>query len=248
VPTPTINCDLGEFWQAYQNGWQQDWLRYADLANVCCGAHAGDAELTRATFRQVASAQKRAGAHPGYPDPENFGRRPLYGKTYSARDVEDFVATQVAFAVEAAREAGLALYHVKPHGALYNEASARSDEAGELAAAIARGVRLAARDVFLIGLAGSQMLNVFRRQGFAVLREAFADRAYGPDGLLLPRTEPGAILNTEDAIRSQIQHWLGKADTFCVHGEGEAAGRRLQQLSGLLHPPRQGVSPAGPSA
>ncbi|MDX2268716.1 MAG: LamB/YcsF family protein [Bryobacter sp.] len=231
---PSINCDCGESWEAFRAGWQAEWLQYADLANVCCGEHAGDADLTRATFFQVAQYSRRAGAHPGYPDREHFGRRPLFGTTFRAADIEDLVARQVAFAQTAAREAGLELYHVKPHGALYNEASAPTDEAGEIAEAIAKGVLLVARDVFLVGLAGSQMLNVFRRQGFAILREAFADRRYGANGLLVPRSEANAILNEADEVRRQVRTWQDRADTFCVHGEGHEAGRRLRQLSVLI--------------
>ncbi len=230
----TVNCDLGESWEAFHSGEQAAWIAVADLANVCCGGHAGDAELTRATMRQVAEAGKRAGAHPGYPDKENFGRHPLFGAPLNARQVSALVAEQLGFAREAAQEAGLRLYHVKPHGALYNQASAATPEAGELAEAIAIGVRQVERDIFLMGLAGSQMLRVFRRMGFAVLRESFADRGYTKEGLLIPRGEPGAMLESEDEIRDQVRRLSPGADTFCVHGDGAEALRKLKLLRETL--------------
>lgn len=211
-----INCDLGELPQLATSGVQEQILALVDLANVCCGAHAGSLELTRLTMRQAAAAGVRVGAHPGYPDPEHFGRRPLYGKQFDSSQVSELVASQVAIAQEAAREAGLSLYHVKPHGALYNEAAAD----GEVAEAIARGVRMVLRDVFLVGLAKSTMVNVFRRQGFVVLREAFADRRYTPAGLLVPRTEPGAMIEDPAEACAQLATLRKFSDTVCVHGDG----------------------------
>lgn len=230
----SINCDLGESWEAYRSGEQAEWLALADLANVCCGAHAGDLELTRATMRQVAASGKRAGAHPGYADREHFGRRPMFGKPLNARQVKELVAEQVGVAKEAAAEAGLRLYHVKPHGALYNEASATTGEGGEVAEAIALGVKQAERDIFLVGLAGSQMLRVFKRMGFAVLRESFADRGYTKDGLLIPRGEAGAMLEDEEEIENQVRRLSPGTDTFCVHGDSAAALQKLRLLRRVL--------------
>jgi len=234
-PRPiSINCDLGESWEAYRDGGQADCLRLTDLANVCCGAHAGDAELTRLTMFQVAEGGVRAGAHPGYPDPKNFGRRPLFRTQLTATQVMESVAEQISLASTAARQAGLRLYHVKPHGALYNEACPSTEKAGELAEAIANGVIAAERNVILLGLSGSQMLRVFRRMGFSVLRESFADRAYGPDGFLRPRTEPGALLEDDDSIREQIDRLQPFTDTFCVHGDSADPARKLKLLRKAL--------------
>lgn len=230
----SINCDLGESWEAYRSGEQERWLQVADLANVACGAHAGDAELTQVTMEQVARVGARAGAHPGYADRENFGRQAWFGSKLNARQVSEMVAEQVGLAQRAAQAAGLRLYHVKPHGALYNQASEASDAGGELAEAIARGVGQVERDVFLVGLAGSQMLRVFRRMGYAVLREAFADRAYTQAGLLVPRGEPGAMLEDEKEISEQVRRLQGSVDTFCVHGDSQEAYGKLQLLRAIL--------------
>ncbi len=221
-----INCDLGESEAMAADGRQEELLRLVDLANVCCGAHAGSVELTRLTMRQAAVAGVRVGAHPGYPDPEHFGRRALFGVEYDAERVAAMVAQQVAIAKEAAAEAGLELYHVKPHGALYNEAAAN----GEVAEAIALGVRKVIRDVFLVGLAKSTMIGVFRRQGFTVLREAFADRRYTAEGLLVPRTEAGAMIEDVDEAKAQLARLRKFSDTVCVHSDSAGAVRLLRAL------------------
>ncbi len=224
------NCDLGESEEMLRSGDQQSLLQLVDLANVCCGGHAGSRELTRLTMLQVASAGIRAGAHPGYPDREHFGRRSLFGVQYGPKEVADFVAEQVFLAAQAAQEAGLKLYHVKPHGALYNEAV----RDGEVAEAIAHGVRSVARDVFLLGLSGTVMVNVFRRQGFVVLREAFADRRYTPDGQLVPRSEPGALVGDAHVAAEQLQRLAGRFETACVHSDSPGALEMLRELKQLL--------------
>jgi len=223
----TLNCDLGEI--EGMSG-LEDILALIDLANVCCGEHAGSMDLMRQTIAAAAKAGVRVGAHPGYPDREHFGRRPLFGKAYQAGDIEEMVAGQVERAAEAAREAGIELFHVKPHGALYNEAAVE----GEVAAAIAAGVHRVCRDVFLVGLAGSVMVKVFRRQGFVVLREGFADRRYTEAGLLLPRTEPGAMIHdTAEAVR-QLPRLADRCDTICVHGDSPGALGMLKALRQAL--------------
>ena len=221
-----INCDLGEIEAMAADGRQEQILKLVDLANVCCGAHAGSLELTRLTMQQAAEARVKVGAHPGYPDRAHFGRRPLFGTEVDAKGVADLVAEQVALAVEAAREAGLELYHVKPHGALYNEAAAN----GEVAEAIALGVRRVLKDVFLMGLAGSVMVSVFRRQGFVVLREAFADRRYTEQGLLVPRSEAGSMIEDPREACEQLERLKSFADTVCVHGDSRGAVEMLEAL------------------
>jgi len=209
-----------------QDGRQMEMLRLVDLANVCCGAHAGSRELTRLTMRQCAEAGVKVGAHPGYPDPEHFGRRMLFGVTYDAVAIRELVGEQVGFAQEAAREEGCELYHVKPHGALYNEAAAN----GEVAEAIAAGVKQVAQDLFLMGLAKSVMVGVFRRAGFVVLREAFADRRYTAEGLLVPRSETGAMIEDVEEARAQLVRLGRFSDTVCVHSDSPGA---LNMLRGI---------------
>ncbi|WP_031500914.1 5-oxoprolinase subunit PxpA [Bryobacter aggregatus] len=228
-PVPSINCDLGESWALQRSGEQRKILSLCDLANIACGAHAGDRELTRQSIEETVEAGVRAGAHPGYPDPEHFGRRPLFRNPYTTADISALVAEQVAFAQDCAQSCGSSLYHVKVHGALYNEAAAD----GEVAEAIAFGVRQVCRDVFLVGLAQSVMVNVFRRQGFTTLREAFADRRYTPKGLLVPRTDPRAQIEDPAEALAQIGKLARFADTVCVHSDSPNALAILRALRGL---------------
>jgi len=222
-----FNSDLGESPALASSGTQREILKRVQLANVCCAQHAGNPELTQLTMNEVAAAGVRAGAHPGYPDREHFGRRSMFKNPFSAQDIVEMVAEQVAFARDAAKAAGLALYHVKAHGALYNEAAAD----GEVAEAIAQGVRLVARDVFLVGLADSVMVGVFRRQGFVVLREAFADRRYNSDGLLVPRNQPNAMITDPNEARQQMGRLAKFSDTVCVHSDSPNV---LKILDGLI--------------
>ncbi len=222
-----INCDLGESELMAADGRQQRILSMIQLANVCCGEHAGSRDLTKLTMRQCFDAKVKTGAHPGYPDPEHFGRRPLFGVEYDAQQISELVSAQVAFAKEAAEEAGLALYHVKPHGALYNEAA----ENGEVAEAIAKGVRKVLRDVFLVGLAKSVMVGVFRRQGFVVLREAFADRRYTAEGLLVPRSSPDALIHDPEEAHRQMLQLKRFSDTICVHSDSPNSLQMLKALN-----------------
>lgn len=221
-----INCDLGESETMAQDGRQERILSRIHLANVCCGAHAGSAALTRLTMKHCFVAGLRVGAHPGYPDPDHFGRRSLFETVYNSAQVTALVADQVAFAKEAAAEAGLQLYHVKPHGALYNEASVN----GEVAEAIAKGVRQVLRDVVLVGLAGSVMIEVFRRQGFVALRESFADRRYTPEGLLVNRSIHGALIEEPSEARRQMDRLAIFSDTVCVHGDSVNAIEILEAI------------------
>lgn len=234
-----INCDLGESEAQVVDGTQQRILSQIHLANVCCGAYAGSETLTLLTMQQAAEAKVRVGAHPGYPDREHFGRRALFGKQYDAAQISSLVAEQVAFAIEAAARNGLKLYHVKPHGALYNEAA--SD--GAVAEAIAIGVRRVVKDIFLIGLANSVMVNVFRRQGFVVLRESFADRRYTSEGLLVPRSAANAMIEEPAEALKQLENIASNSDTVCIHSDSPNALAML----GALKPYCSNLRPAPPA-
>lgn len=224
-----LNADVGESWAALQSGEQTSLLRCLDLANVCCGAHAGDADLTRRTMAEAAALGLRMGAHPGYEDREHFGRLPRYAELGHAA-VVDLVARQVEFAATVAAECGQRLFHVKAHGALYNEAS----RIPELAAAIAQGVGRVSRDVVLLGLAGTMMIAVFQRAGFATLAESFADRGYTPEGFLIPRGQPGAHIEDPAEALANLPGLAGMSDTICIHGDGPQALRLAQALRDAL--------------
>src|SRR5258707_5293658 len=206
-----LNCDMGELPEAIADGTQEALLRSITSVNIACGGHAGDERTMRATIEQAMRAGVAIGAHPGYPDRENFGRLEL---KMSPDAVADSVCEQLRALAEVAATYGTKLFHVKPHGALYNQAVKNR----ELAAAIAEGVKKAvaadvaaalrrcrclSEDVVLVGLAGSPMLDVFRKAGFAVAAEAFADRRYEPDGTLRSRKFEDALIRDPAAAANQ---------------------------------------------
>lgn len=208
-----LNADLGESGDYAR---QEELLREITSANVACGGHAGDAESMRATLGQCLRLGVAVGAHPSYPDRANFGRVEL---KLSPADLAASVSAQLAEFMAAARAVGATVKHVKPHGALYNVAA--RDAA--VAAAIVEGVR-AYPDLVLYGLRGSVMLEVFRTAGFLTASEAFADRAYEPDGSLRPRHLPGAlIVDPEEAASNALELARGGADTLCVHSDTPGA-------------------------
>jgi 5-oxoprolinase (ATP-hydrolysing) subunit A len=236
-----LNCDMGELREAIADGTQEALLRSITSANVACGGHAGDERTMRTTIEQALRAGVAIGAHPGYPDPANFGRLEL---KIPPEAVADSVCQQVRALAAIAATCGAKLVHVKPHGALYNQAVRNR----QLAEAIAQGVALWSRDVVLVGLAGSPMLDVFRNAGFAVAAEAFADRRYEPDGTLRSRKfEDALIRNPEEAawqalgiaeegvvIASDGSEVAVDAQTLCIHGDTPGAPQIAETVAQTL--------------
>jgi 5-oxoprolinase (ATP-hydrolysing) subunit A len=238
-----LNCDMGEFATAVADGTQEQLMRSLTSVNIACGGHAGDAQTMRATIEQALRCGVAIGAHPGYADPENFGRVEL---RRSAEAVAESVYEQVCALARIAQECGARVGHVKPHGALYNQA-ARDPQ---LAGAIARGVARWNREVVMVGLAGSLMLEVFREAGFLVAAEAFADRRYEPDGSLRSRRFADAlirepeeaaqqvlrIVEQESVVASDGTEVMVAAQTICIHGDtpgaAEIAARVAEALRG----------------
>jgi len=238
-----LNCDMGEFAAAVADGTQEELMRSLTSVNIACGGHAGDAQTMRATIEQALRRGVAIGAHPGYADRENFGRVEL---RRSAEEVAESVYEQVRALASIAEECGARVGHVKPHGALYNQA-ARDPQ---LARAIARGVARWNRKVVMVGLAGSLMLEVFREAGFLVAAEAFADRRYEADGSLRPRRFADALIREPEEAAQQVLRIVEQesvvasdgtevtiaAQTICIHGDtpgaAEIAARVAEALRG----------------
>lgn len=221
-----INCDMGEIPEDIANGTQEALMPHLTSVNIACGGHAGDASTMRTTLEQARRWKLAVGAHPGYPDRANFGRLELVMPTEAVvATVFEQVKALGAFAPD--------IVHVKPHGALYNQAVKNQ----RLARAIADGVAKFSRDVVLVGLAGSPMLEVFRDAGFRVAAEAFADRKYETDGTLRSRKFEDALIRDPEAAAQQAFEIAqsGRAQTICIHGDtpgavmiAEAVARRLR--------------------
>jgi 5-oxoprolinase (ATP-hydrolysing) subunit A len=228
--TIDLNCDMGELPEAIANGTQEALMRSITSANVACGGHAGDEQTMRATLEQALQYSVAVGAHPGYADRENFGRLEL---NISPAEVAESVFEQVRSLAKVADSCGARIVHVKPHGALYKQAVRNRD----LAQAIAAGVARWRRDVVLVGLAGSLMLDVFREAGFEVAAEAFADRRYEPDGTLRSRKFDDALIRDPQKAGKQALAMVERgvvtaidgsevalsAQTICIHGDTPGA-------------------------
>ena len=225
-----LNCDMGELPEAIADGTQESLMASLTSVNIACGGHAGDEQIMETTVEQALRWKLAIGAHPGYADRANFGRLEL---KLPAKEIADSVHEQVRVLAEIAARCGARLAHVKPHGALYNQAVRNR----ELAGAIAEGVARWSRDVVLVGLAGSPMLDVFRDAGFAVAAEAFADRRYEADGTLRSRRfEDALIRDPAEAARQALgivergvviasdgSEVAVDAQTICIHGDTPGA-------------------------
>lgn len=224
-----LNCDMGESPEAIADGAQEALMPYLTSVNVACGGHAGDERTMRTTIKQALRWKLAVGAHPGYADRANFGRLDL---NLTPDAVADSVFEQVRALGRAAELCGARVTHVKAHGALYNQAAHDRD----LAEGIARGVARWNRDVTLVGLAGSPMLDVFRDAGFPVAAEAFADRRYEPDGSLRSRQfDDALILDPAEAGRQAVSiAERGIAETICIHGDTPGALKIAEAVAHAL--------------
>lgn len=220
-----INADIGEVPAHIADGTQEALLPYLTAVNIACGGHAGNVEMMRVSVAQARRHNLQIGAHPGYPDPANFGRLDLH---LPLDEVENFVHQQVTALAEIAGE----LTHVKPHGALYNQAA----KDPTLARAIARGVARFSKQIPLVGLAHSVMLAVFAEEGFPIQAEAFADRRYNPDGSLVSRALPHALIEDPDEAAAQSLQMArsGNIQTICVHGDTPGAAAIARAVAKAL--------------
>lgn len=232
MTTIDLNCDLGE-------GCAHDAaiMPFITSANIACGAHAGDPELMRATVRLALEHKVVIGAHPGWPDRENFGRSEMQ---VPPAEVTNLVMEQLAALKRIAAQEGALLRHVKPHGALYNQA-ARDPL---LAEAIARAVRRFDPALILVGLAGSRLVDAARGMGLRAAGEAFPDRAYRPDGSLRPRNLPGALRELPEEIAEQAVRLATtgvafggqsiRPETLCLHGDHPGAAHNARAVREAL--------------
>ncbi len=224
-----LNCDMGEIPEHIKDGTQEALMRSITSVNIACGGHAGDEKTMRATIEQALRWSLTIGAHPGYPDRANFGRLEL---EMPLDAIEQSIYEQIRALHAITTEFATSIVHVKPHGALYNQAVKRP----ELARAIANGVARFSKDVVLVGLAGSLMMDEFRSAGFRVAAEAFADRTYEADGTLRNRKFDDALIKDpvkagEQAVRLATQR---KAQTICIHGDTPGAPKIAETVASAL--------------
>lgn len=230
-----FNCDLGE-----GCGHDAELMPLISSANIACGAHAGDDATIRATLRLCREHGVTAGAHPAYADREQFGRRDL---TLPHAELVALVRDQIAALDALARDEGVTLRHVKPHGALYNQSAREPD----IAIAVAEAVRAYDRSLIVVGMSGSASIDAAQICGLRTAHEVFAERGYDEDGRLLPRSAPGAVLTPDAtleqalglALRGEAVAHGGRvlrlrADTLCLHGDRDDAVEIAQRLHAAL--------------
>ncbi len=241
-----ISCDLGESYGAFRIGNDEEIMPYITSANVACGFHAGDPLTMVKTVALAKKYEVAVGAHPGYPDLMGFGRREMQ---LSNEEAKSYIIYQVGALLGFVKVFGLSLQHVKPHGAMYN--TALKDR--ELSKAIAEAVAELDKNLIVFAPPKSTMAELAANAGLRVAYEFFADRAYNPDGSLVSRRKPGAVIEEpEEVVKRAIQAIkegvieafsgevvkLGQIHTICVHGDTPKAVKLAEAL-------RKGLAKAG---
>lgn len=225
-PVIEINSDMGEMQNLLVDGTYAAIMPYVTSVNIACGGHAGDDKMMQKMVVLAANENVNIGAHPSYPDEENFGRIEMDLKP---EDISEIVAEQVSRLSNIAKNNGCFLNHVKPHGALYNKAVFEK----ETAAAIGSGVKEVDNKLILVGLAQSNMLTVWEEMGFATFGEGFADRTYESDGTLRSREFDNALITDPEqaavqAVQMANEEKITTVDnstinlavqTICIHSD-----------------------------
>lgn len=233
-----LNCDMGESYGRYELGNETAVMPFITSANIACGLHAGDPMVMQATIRLAKQHGVSIGVHPGWPDLQGFGRREM---SLSAEEAEAFVIYQMGALAAFAKAEGVQLSHVKPHGALYNQAA---KDRG-LADGIARAVKRFDNTIILVGLAGSALIAAGLELGLEVANEGFPDRRYNSDGTLVSRKLTNAIMGApEEVARHAVAlardgiNFAGQTvrlDTLCLHGDNSQAAENAKVVREMLN-------------
>ncbi len=248
-----INCDMGESFGAYKMGMDEEVIRYITSANIACGWHAGDPLVMDKTVKMAVKNGVGVGAHPGYPDLNGFGRRNM---DCSSEDIRTFMIYQIGALHAFCMAHGVKLRHVKPHGSLYLTAVENEVVARSIAEAIA-SVDPELSYVALAGAKGELMTRIGREVGLRVVYEAFPDRAYTPEGTLVSRREPGAVIKDPEIVAQRALKMAkhGKViasdgseipmnvQTLCVHGDTPDAVNLVRAIRELLEAEEIEVKP-----
>jgi UPF0271 protein len=226
-----LNADLGEGFGAWRLGDDEVLLSVVTSANVACGFHAGDAVTMRRVCAWAADRGVAVGAQVGYRDLAGFGRRRI---DYDPDELRDEIVYQIAALDGFCRPLGTRVRYVKPHGALYNTAAV--DEAQ--AAAIVAAITFYSADLPVLCLPGSALARAAADARLRAVAEGYADRAYAPDGTLVPRTQPGAVLSDVDAVIRQAVRLATSGDvtveSICLHGDTPGAGTLARRVRAAL--------------
>lgn len=231
-----LNCDLGEGMTT-----DEQIIPLISSANIACGYHAGDERSIRQTIAMCLQHKVAIGAHPSWPDKENFGRTEMQ---LPPAELYNCITDQLKLINSIATQMGTRLQHVKPHGALYNQAA----KDNVIAATIAQAVKDTDASLVLFALSGSILIHEAEQLGLQTVNEAFADRTYQDDGSLTPRTKANALITDEQEAIRQVLQLIStqtvttvsgktipvKADTICLHGDGIHAVEFARLISHTL--------------
>ncbi len=234
--TIDLNCDMGE-------GMPHDaeLVPFISSANIACGYHAGDTDTMKRTVELALQHGVAIGAHPGFNDAAHFGRNEMH---LSERALYELVGDQLLLLYRIVRDFDMHLHHVKPHGALYNMAAKDLS----MSEAIVRAIKMVDPFLIVYGLSGSKLISAAHAAGLKTANEVFADRSYQDDGSLTPRSQPNAMIGSEEESVTQVLQMLqqktvnsinGKAvairaETICIHGDGEKAVPFAKQIRHTL--------------
>ena len=236
-----LNSDLGESFGAWIMGMDEDVMSHISSSNIACGWHGGDSEVMLRTVRAAKAKNVAIGAHPGYPDLVGFGRRNM---TCTPDELYAYTIYQVGALMGVCISEGLELQHVKPHGAMYNQAA----KDPKLAAAITKAIKSLGGGIILMGLAGSAFETAATELGVPFAAEAFADRGYMADGSLVPRDKPGAFIHDPDEAAARMLKLVRegtietpdgqvlklKAHSICMHGDSPEAVKMAEVVKATL--------------
>ena len=248
-----LNSDVGESFGNYKLGLDEEVIPLISSANIACGFHAGDPTVMRHTIAIAKKNGVAIGAHPGFPDLIGFGRRNLDA---SLEEIRDYVTYQIGALQAFTAAAGMTLQHVKPHGALYNMAV----KDPTIWDAVAEAIAAVNARLILYVLAGMDRENlkaIGAKHGLRIAYEFFGDRAYNPDGSLVSRKEPGAVIHDGDIVAEKIVKMVKEgrvvcidgteidmtADTICVHGDNPAALSLVQKIRATLQASGVDIAP-----
>jgi 5-oxoprolinase (ATP-hydrolysing) subunit A len=254
VPQIDLNCDMGESFGAYRIGQDDELIQYISSANIACGWHAGDPMVMDRVVKLAATHGVGVGAHPGYPDLLGFGRRHM---DCTPAEIRNYVTYQVGALMAFCMANGVKLRHVKPHGQLYNTAQDNEAVSTAIAEAIA-GIDPSLTYVALAGPGGGLAKRIGARVGLKVIYEAFADRAYTPEGFLVPRRKPGAVIKDVEEVAKRTVKMARdgkliaidgteipmKPHTICVHGDSPGAVEMVKSIRRLLESEGVSIKPA----
>lgn len=235
-----LNCDMGESFGQYKIGEDEAIMPWITSCNIACGMHAGDPTHIWRTLECAKKYKVKVGAHPGYPDLQGFGRRPLQ---MSDEDLNANIIYQISALMGMARSLDLEVHYVKPHGALYNQMA----KSQALALVVIAAIKKIDRSLALMGLAGSNLETWADEVGISFIPEGFADRRYEKDGTLRPRSRTDAVIVDENEAIAQVSAMQGgkvpvgngeflsrHIESVCIHGDNPNVVAMVKAIHSLI--------------